>query len=510
MLVDTVEVTQEIFESFADVFHGFDAQFFYQFTSNDFLKDWEEFRMEQRHDEFWMNDWFQAKKHAFNSVLVVDLPAEQTGPRPEPHYNLISSKHIIAAPERNGSIEYFIFRHGEKTIAVYDQDAYTVYEQDGENLNLISQGLHDLGECPAKFITSKSFTPGSLVKASVFSPYLQKLNWLLFYAIGKRQFDLFGPFPIDWSYEKDCTYSDGDYYCSDGILINEEGPKKYGDDSIVKCPACSNRQFNGPGTHIEVREPEQGIDMRVPAGSIGRDVSNLEYVAEQVKELIKQVSRAITGNLFDPVQSQALNERQIQSLFEHRTKALLSFSEDLNKVRSWADGIACKLRYGSSYISNAISYGTDFYLFSAADLLDMYKAALEGNADSLTLDDLQKRYYSTKYRGNELEQANSVIRINLDPFRHKTDDQVLTMLDKGLITAEEAALKLNLSSLITRFERENGPVVEFGVALEFQKRIEIISQTLINYLSNGQQTGSTQADAQTQGDDPQPAGAEGG
>lgn len=492
LYVDTISVTEKIFEAFKDIFNAYDSSFFYQFSSTDLNKDWESYRSLKQHESFWKNDFFEAKKHFHNSIIVVDLPVEQTSELPEPYYNVIPIDNVKAVDEGpDGKLNFVIFSLEKGKIAVYDKDAYSIYDIETGKPVLISQFNHELKECPARFITSKSLPKSNIVKKSVFSLFIGKLHWLLFYAIAKRQFDISGPFPIWWSFREDCNYEAEDgSMCVNGFmespLIGDgdghlTGPK-------LPCPKCSNKNYNGPGTHIEIEPPiDKEANLREPGGYIVPDINSLEYVTKQVEELKAELVQSITGNIFEPVNNQAVNEKQVISLFEDRKKKLLNFSEDFNHVRAWADSIACRLRYESGFISCSINYGTQFYLFSEQEMKTLYENALDSNIDTLTLNDLQERYYSTKYKGDAILKSKAMIFLNIDPFRHKSDDQVISMFNMGLISDQDLYLKLNLSSLVTRFERENGPVNEFGILLEFDKRINVITQTIKSYIETGQQ-----------------------
>jgi hypothetical protein len=52
---------------------------------------------------------------------------------------------------------------------------------------------------------------------------------------------------------------------------------------------------------------------------------------------------------------------------------------------------------------------------------------------------------------------------------------------EGIISQEELRLKLNFNNYIRRFERENTNVLEFGNAIPYQRKIEIINGKLAEY-----------------------------
>jgi hypothetical protein len=74
-----------------------------------------------------------------------------------------------------------------------------------------------------------------------------------------------------------------------------------------------------------------------------------------------------------------------------------------------------------------------------------------------------------------------MILAELEPYRHLTRDEMTTLFDKGIVTADEMRLKLNFNSLIKRFERENTDILTFGSAIPYDRKIEIIRETLDGY-----------------------------
>lgn len=73
------------------------------------------------------------------------------------------------------------------------------------------------------------------------------------------------------------------------------------------------------------------------------------------------------------------------------------------------------------------------------------------------------------------------ILADLEPFRHMTRDEVIKMKESSLISPEDALIKLNFPSLISRFERENMNVMNFGENISYEEKIKTISDRLREY-----------------------------
>ena len=69
----------------------------------------------------------------------------------------------------------------------------------------------------------------------------------------------------------------------------------------------------------------------------------------------------------------------------------------------------------------------------------------------------------------------------LEPYANLTNDQVDTMLTSNNISLEYFVLKYNFAMFVSKFEDENGSIVEFGEALSPSKKIETIFNQLLYY-----------------------------
>ena len=74
-----------------------------------------------------------------------------------------------------------------------------------------------------------------------------------------------------------------------------------------------------------------------------------------------------------------------------------------------------------------------------------------------------------------------IILKDLEPYVHRTQEQVQTLYEKGLVSQEEVILKSDFMGFIRRFERENDNILEFGTAIPYSDKIKNIYQTLLEY-----------------------------
>ena len=72
---------------------------------------------------------------------------------------------------------------------------------------------------------------------------------------------------------------------------------------------------------------------------------------------------------------------------------------------------------------------------------------------------------------------------NLDPFPDNMVGDVLAMAKDfpANVNPADVVLKVNFNKFITRFERENADILQFGSALTFDRKIATIQAVLMKY-----------------------------
>ena len=206
----------------------------------------------------------------------------------------------------------------------------------------------------------------------------------------------------------------------------------------------------------------------------------MEDVQEE-KRLRTDIITAIVGQNEEVTQREAVNEQQIKANFESQSTVLQHVKKGFEEAQLFVDSTCCRLRYGSAFLSASVNYGTEFYLFSSDELRERYKTAKESGMSEADLDALLQQIIETEYRHNPQQMQRMIILSDLEPYRHLTRNEVAGLYDKGIVTLEEYLIKLNFADFIRRFERENMNIIEFGDALDYDKKIGIIKEQLTQY-----------------------------
>lgn len=486
--VKTNEITHICFDKLSRIFEGRNPVFNYQFANNELREDWEAYRQKILNEpKVWSVKGWEHFQTEINSVLVVDLPQEQKTDTPEPYFYWLPIEDVIDFKANDTCMDYIIFRQGDKIVAI-DDISYRVFESKDKTLGaLISESAHNLGYCPSRFFWSEPISIDDKdVKRSPLTNELESLDWFLFYHLSKRQLDMYGSYPIYSGYEQSCDYSNqenGDY-CDGGYLKNKQGFYKVDQAGVLMpCPKCGNKHIVGVGSFVEIPIPDgkEQPDLRNPIQMLSVDRNSLDYNVEEEKRLKNDIITAVVGTNEEITQRQALNEQQVQANFESQSTILNRIKKGFEEAQAFVDSTICRLRYGNAFISANINYGTVFYVYDANELRERYKTAKDNGASEAELDALQNQIVETEYRNDPTALRRMLVLAELEPFRHLTREEVVTLYDKGLITPEQLKLKLNFSSYIHRFERENLNVLKFGDNTDFNKKINIINEKLKEY-----------------------------
>lgn len=486
-----VQLTNTIYNELERVFDGKNPSMNYQFVDSKYRDDWEWYRTDiLKESQTWRKKGWDAVKTAINSVLIVDLPQEQKGEYPDPYFYWLGIEHVIDYDcNHDGALEWIIFRQKDNKIACFDDTYFRVITLNakGEPEGEIVEVAHNLGFCPAKFFWSTELNQRQPdIKKSPLSPQLANLDWLLFFSISKRHLDLYAPYPIYSAYEADCDFANNETgdYCDGGYLRDSHQQYKVlRDGTVEQCPICSTKRLAGVGSFIEVPVPQgNDPDLRNPVQITTIDKASLDYNVEEVNRIKTEVMSAVIGLGGDIQQKQSVNELQVAANFESKVSVLNSLKTNLESARKFVDDTVCRLRYGDNFLGSSISMGTEFYIFSVDDLYDQYKKAKENGASEAELDSISDQIIETEHRNDPTQMQRMIILKHLEPYRHSTFDELMKMSEKQLLNLVSLKIKINFSTFVDRFERENTNIIEFGSQLDFATKIKIINEKFQEYV----------------------------
>ena len=495
--VSTVTLTEQIYTALEKIFDGRNPVFKYQFTSQDHAQDWEYYRTEVlKSFPKWKSDGFEAMKSAINSIVIVDLPEIQTSDRPDPYFYFLNIEEVIdfSVVADSEVFEWIIFKQKNNKVAVFCDGFFRVFESGKGGRREIAgspivENAHDLGYCPARFFWTTAINKEMRhIKKSPLSNQLGNLDMLLFFYVANDHLNLYARYPVYSGFASDCDFENeqtGDH-CDGGYLKNREGHYLVsGENRLQSCPVCAKKRLDGPGSYVEVDPPSRkndNADLRNPVQITSIDRNSLDYNNEDIDRRTASIYTAVTGYRGMSINDKAVNEKQVIAIFESLEAALKNPQKNFEQIMRWTDETMCLLRYGSeSFVSASISLGTEHYIMTPSQIMELYNFAKESSFSVSTLDMLEDRYFETEYRNNPEQLQRQRILTNLDPFRHLTNEEVSKMYQAGQIKFTDYMIKLNFSSFIMRFEREVMSVTEYGFNSSFEFRIQGIRSELENY-----------------------------
>ena len=490
----TNAVAEDVYRELERVFHSRNSSSFYQFTSAELEEDWAKYRRDKLNEPLiWKTEGWKRMQVSPNSVLVVDLPEKQDSFRPEPYFYWLEIDSVIDYESADGvAFDWIIFKQPNDKIAVFDNESIRVYQLNDkkEISSLVSESKHSLGYCPARFFwteqlneESKSLKKNPLVKE------LSNLDWYLFFAISKQHLDLYAPYPIYSAYEADCNFENNETgeYCDGGFLRNSKGEFKIlRDGTVEKCPCCSQKRIAGPGSFLEVPAPNQaeGIaDMRNPVQITTIDRESLDYNVKECERLKNEIIVSVVGSGGNVSEKEAINETQVTANFESKSAVLNALKTNFELAQKFVEDTICKLRYGESFISSSINLGTEFYVFTIKELYSKYTLAKSNGASSSELDAISQQIIEVEYKNNPLMLQRMLILKQLEPYPHQTIDEVLKLFKEGLLEEKNVQLKINFSTFVERFERENINIIEFASNKPMREKIKIIQTKFLEYVT---------------------------
>ena len=251
----------------------------------------------------------------------------------------------------------------------------------------------------------------------------------------------------------------------------------------VSCPICkSKKSLAGAGSYIEVPVPTDGMpDMRNPIQMLGIDRDSLDYNVEDLDRLRKEIIASCVGVDSTIINEASLADKQVDASYESKDNVLNRVKKGFEDAQWWVDTTICKLRYPDTFISANINYGTEFYTLTPEVLRSRYNTAKEGGASDTELDALRTQLIETEYRHNPMQMQRMMLLSELEPYRHLKKSEVLNLFNNNIIDAEEVILKNDFSNFVSRFERENTNILDFGADISHEAKIETIYNTLLEY-----------------------------
>lgn len=356
------------------VFHAEDSYFKYT-INNKIVEKPEEI------DEAKINDMlFNAMLFRFNDILVSDLNEEGN-----PITELIEIENVVAIDCCKNEIEKIAYCAEVEYEGVeyegylfIDDKAYSFYKKESLQDVKLFTIAHNLGYCPAHFVTRESFNgKKDVVRKSIFSYVREEMEEYSFLHTLLKMTQPNGVIPIVTMLKAKKQEAGRTTKLPDGApqMMNSVGGQNPEPQDTVQGNSGSGGLQAGTIYEIPpVKLDTGGYDMEVVKNYVNfyhLPIEPLKYIEERIKQLEDNIVSSIIGVVMNQNDA-AKNELQVESGFVTAEDKLRSLSLSLSSVRKNIDFTGLALKYDPKRVTVDVFYGSKFYLDSLTNLYKLF------------------------------------------------------------------------------------------------------------------------------------------
>lgn len=450
-------INDEVKPQLQRVFHAEDSYFKYSIKGKDISNP------EELHTDYFDKALFDSILFRHNDVVVSDIDEVN-----KDHREIVSIQCVIAVDSKKGKIQRIAYAsslNGINGFSYIDNQKYVFLTRD--NFNVILEVSHDLGYCPADWVSSENmFSDNDIVKKSLFSYVKVDLEEYVFLKTLQRMTEPNGAIPITTKLKTidskipnklQSTISDQEPMSALSI-----GAQKA---SIETPPSTSDSELQA-GTIVNVPVPRDTtgkIDMEVVKSYFQFHyipVEALTYLNDRINELQNNIITSILGD-YQEQTNQAVNEKQVIKSLDNKKDKLRWMSDELTRIKKRSDFTTLALIYGKDNVSVDVFFGTDFFLESQDKLFsDFAKAPNAIERRNILLRLSQNR---NKYNTNKANREKILYKII--PFASDLDFDK-AQARANLIDDTTFKLQTRFDYWIAKFESQYGDIGVFFQSLE--------------------------------------------
>ena len=433
------------------------------------------------------NEWiFNALLFRHNDILVTDLKDINV-----PFRSLISIENVIAIASHNSIIHKLAYTAtviitdelGIKThvdgILFMDNKQYIFYDKSLEKVLLTVP--HDLGECPADYISKFPFSDDDIIRKSIFSYVRELLEEYVFMKTLQRMTDPNGAIPIITKL-KTKEKSNDDFK-------GETNKEPFQDQIIGGQTAEFGATVQGSKSPVQtgtihdipaIKKEDGSIDMELIKNYITfhfTPTAPLQYIDQRIKDIESNIITTMLGDFIEQNQS-AKNKLQVAGSFFNKQDRLRLVSMELSRIRQRSDFKMLALAHGRDNVTNEAFYGSDFFLESQNELFKLFKES----PNVIERKDLLIRLTRNKNRFNPDKADRTVILYHLMPYI--SDADFSTAIDKQAIDQVTFQYQSRFNYWIGIFEAQFGDILIFwnNMSGTNAEKLVLINNLIINII----------------------------
>ena len=350
-----------------------------------------------------------------------------------------------------------------------DKEQYLFFDRD---FNLVSQSVHDLGECPADWISSENmFTTNNVVKKSIFSYVIADLEEYVFLKTLQRMTEPNGAIPVAVQLNSKETKAAGEL--KKGLSKEPMSPTILGSNSDKDIyPVPSSESQLQAGTIIKVTPPSDAdgnINMDVVQNYFQfhyMPIEALTYIDDRIRDIENRINSSLIGDYKEQNEA-AKNELQVEKGYNGKEDRLRWLSNELSRIKQLSDFKTLALLHGKDNVTVEVFFGTDFFIETLDDLFNSFNKA----PNAIERRKILKRISQNRNKHNLQQAKRDVILYTLIPYTSDKDFDTAMKRDIDPVTFE---FQTRFDYWISLFEAEYGQIEEFYEGLGEMKDSEQI------------------------------------
>jgi hypothetical protein len=428
-----------------------------------------------------------------NDILIEDINQEGKAYRYFLEIGDVKSVEVV-----KGKITRIAFRgtaviDGESKVGIIyiDDKTYSIYSTDHE---LLSDRPHNLGVCPADFISDAKFSNDPVVRESTFSFVREEMEEYVFLKTLQKITEPNGAFPVITKLEAD-TENHSDVDPNSGPPAQYEMSSQQAQETGTIPPQKGGGAMQA-GTVIEVPAIEKSTDGTIDTNVVANYV-NFHYVPvdvlKNIDDRIKEISNSIITTIIgDVVNSNeaAKNESQILMGVSTLENQLTELAGQMSRIQTISDNNMLELQYPGRVEKVFVYYGSSFYLESIAELRKNFDDA----KNPIEKKDILIQINQNKYKNNQGKKARQELLYELIPYISDSDFD--KALEQQIVSDYNKEFYLRFNYWINSFESEHGDILQFYMMLdgEDNERITLINNLLSEIIKPQINENSTRKD----------------
>lgn len=466
------------------VFNAEDADFRYNVSGVEISDFIDELKI-----NWYQKELFHRLLYRHNSIQIADLDSDKPN---KPIRYFVDIDNVVSLEEKKGKINKIAFRgcieieeKKVKGIIYIDSEKYSFLNDSNE---VLKESPHDLGYCPAEFISPYKYNNNFVIRESIFTYIREEIEEYNFLKTLQRMTEPNGAIPVVTKIESTPEQNNG-------VNGSEGEPEVDTFMGSQRAKIFNQNKSLGTGDLLPGTIHEIPLsNLQNADGSINTDavvnylnfhyipIEALEYLSKRIKEIENSIISTVVGDVVES-NEESKNKLQISKSISVLENTLNSFAYVLNTTRKKSDFNMLALKYGKERVNEVfIHYGTDFFLDTESKLFEDLKNA-----------------------PNSLERKNIIVRINLNKHKNNIDqlkrnkllyDLIPYVSDKdfeyavaqSLVSEENKQYQTRFNFWISRFEAEYGDIVAFykNLNVDNSEKILFINNLIIELIKSSQ------------------------